>query len=604
MKNITTVTAPNEAVYLADFMTELPVGILMKNGTGVGGTHIAITSDKPYIIAVPLTELITNKKHKHSEIYGVSGVHKWSISSIKEYLLTNTSPKFMVTYDSLHRLIDTLKELGIDVYNDYRMLADEYHTILTEYSYRGKAMRSLLLEVTKFNYYTFLSATPIDEEFNIDLLNNIPITKVVWYSKQKIKVVRCKTNKPYVSVTNLIKQFILNGNKLTLKANGVDTETNELYFFINSTVNIKNIIDNAGLTQADVKIICSDTLKNRHTLESFEINAVNDPNKPITFITSKAFIGCDFESKNGVSFIVSSVSNKNTMLDISTAITQIVGRIRTKENPFKNKFFHIYNTRVADMTTEEWEAVITEKRQDTLLEMSTYNKLTKEEQVVMVKRIKEKDSDLFYTYYDEETKTLKFDDIKEQNERFMYKVTKELYNNGVTIRDGYLKAGITLDGDQNFDYYDEQFIKKATSLSFENLVTAYFEELSKDIMADKDYITELERTEPLLKRIVQAKLTLANINTLGFNKAKIEDKVFNKSNEVATMLNVRVKSMFKTNEFYASAFIKEELTKLYTTNKLSKKAKATDLSEYFELVETSRRIDGTKVKGFTLKSIN
>ena len=43
-------------------------------------------------------------------------------------------------------------------------------------------------------------------------------------------------------------------------------------------------------------------------------------------------------------FVISNSRNKNTLLDISTDIYQIAGRIRTPENPFRNKLVHIFNT--------------------------------------------------------------------------------------------------------------------------------------------------------------------------------------------------------------------------------------------------------------------
>lgn len=58
------IIAPDDAIYVSEFMTDFPDGILNKQQTGVGNTHLAIINDENYIIAVPTIELILNKCQK------------------------------------------------------------------------------------------------------------------------------------------------------------------------------------------------------------------------------------------------------------------------------------------------------------------------------------------------------------------------------------------------------------------------------------------------------------------------------------------------------------------------------------------------------------
>ena len=68
----------------------------------------------------------------------------------------------------------------------------------------------------------------------------------------------------------------------------------------------------------------------------------------------------DFHSETGLCFVVSNVQNRHTLVSIDMDIPQIVGRIRTKSNPFRNKVVHIFNTKATDhyTTFEEMEQIV------------------------------------------------------------------------------------------------------------------------------------------------------------------------------------------------------------------------------------------------------
>ncbi len=90
-----------------------------------------------------------------------------------------------------------------------------------------------------------------------------------------------------------------------------------------------------------------------------EISA-DAPEEKFNFITSKSFEGVDFHSETGLCFVVSNVQNRHTLVSIDMDIPQIVGRIRTKSNPFRNKVVHIFNTKATDhyTTFEEMEQIV------------------------------------------------------------------------------------------------------------------------------------------------------------------------------------------------------------------------------------------------------
>ena len=206
---ITQISAPTTALYLKDFMTELPHGILNKRSCGVGGSFLAITAETNYIIACPTIELIINKQHQHPNIIGVYGNAKFSDfkRQIVERLGANATIKIMVTYDSLPKVIKWLSELNQKPYTDYKLLVDEYHKILSDYSYRDKAIDGLLKEALQFTHCTFLSATPINPKFTPSVLANFPQYEIIWSATRKIRLEREKTNKPYSAAVNIIKKY-------------------------------------------------------------------------------------------------------------------------------------------------------------------------------------------------------------------------------------------------------------------------------------------------------------------------------------------------------------------------------------------------------------
>ena len=333
--------------YLA--LSDLPYNcIFNKVITGCGGTTIALFNNEQYVIAVPTTELITNKTNltesgiatitstdgKLQRVFGLFGIFSYQVKKeLKEYLKEDGIKKIICTYDKLPRLKEYLEP------KDYRLLVDEYHTLLKAYSYRYNAIDGVLGCFRDYRSFCFMSATPIDAEFKPKALEGVPEIKADWDSIDTLLVKLERTNHPYTKAANIINAYKQDGY---ITIDGV--KSYEAYFFINSVTDIASILQYCNLTKDEVKIVCADNPSNREKLAGYEISNSRAANKPFTFITSKSFEGADYFSESGVCFIVSNSSNTNTLLDISTDIYQIAGRIRTATNPFRNILIHIFNT--------------------------------------------------------------------------------------------------------------------------------------------------------------------------------------------------------------------------------------------------------------------
>ena len=191
----------------------------------------------------------------------------------------------------------------------------------------------------KFKSFCFLSATPISPDFTPSVLDGIEQIDAVWENTDTLIVKLEQTNNPYVKAANIINSYKRDGF-ITIDGK----KSYEAFFFINSVTDIAAILKHCNLSDDEVKIVCANDEPNRKKLEGYTISNSRSANKKFTFITSKSFEGADYFSDTGLCFVVSNSRNKNTLLDISTDIYQIAGRIRTETNPFRNTLVHIFNT--------------------------------------------------------------------------------------------------------------------------------------------------------------------------------------------------------------------------------------------------------------------
>lgn len=595
------IKAPETAVYLSEFLTQLPKGILNKKGCGVGGSYIAITSEDNYIITCPTIELIKNKKHQHPNIIGVYGNYNFKTfnSEIQNRLSCNAVIKIMTTYDSLPKVVNWLDYLKLNPYSNYKLLIDEYHKILNDYAFRDKAIDNLLKESLKFEYYTFLSATPIEPKFTPTVLKELLYTEIVWTATRKVKLEREKTTKPYNSAVNIIRKYKASNYNLKLDGH----ISNEAYFFINSVKGIAEIIDKANLKPNEVKIICAENDRNQDILDNinpeynFEIGSVHEENKPFTFVTSKSFLGVDFYSDSGVIYVVSNVNRKTTLIDISTDLYQIAGRIRNLNNPFKDRIYHIYNTGAYEMSPEEFKELIATRVEATYSDMEIFNSTMNDKQrKLALKRYQVKLED-YYHFYNEETGLLEFNELQKLNEEFNFSIINEIYTNGLTLRDAYIKAGFDITTKQNFNTFistEDNNLSSLTKQSFKEIIKEYVICIDNN---DLERANELEQLEPEIKDLVN-KLGTKKIRSLSYNKTKILNEMYNSCDEVKDVIEDEVKRNYLSGNFYSSKDVKQELQKLYDKFSINKKAKSTDVEKFIKIKSTVKSIDNKKVGGF------
>lgn len=568
--------------------------IFNKVVTGCGATTVALFNNQSYVIAVPTTELIVNKTGLKEAgiteivspdgnkltVFGLFGIFTYKAKKeLKEYISRSGVKKIMCTYDKIQHLSSYLNE------SEYKLLIDEYHMLLKAYSYRKKAIDGVLDNFRKYKSFCFMSATPISPEFTPSVLSDIELVEAKWNETDLLTVKLDQTNKPYVMAANYINSFKRNGY---LEING--NRSYELFFFVNSVTDIASILKYCNLSSEEVKIVCSDNESNRTKLEGYTITNSRSENKKFTFITSKSFEGADYFSETGMCFVVSNSNNTNTLLDISTDIYQIAGRIRTESNPFRNILVHIFNSAGQRKLNlgKSWEDIIA----DTNAEIDGANKII--QLINTDKDVRKAGKKMINSQYITEDENGKFflNDMLVKLDLFTYKIEQVIYKTGIALRKEYNKNGVATTDIT----YTEAIGKMANKkLSFKDAYIRYAELM--DSLSISNEADEIAKIQPLVIAAYN-KLGSDRVRELRYIKKAIEGELNN------TGMNKVVKYIINNIGigFISNRTAKNIINEAYKLYGIDKNGKATDLDRWFNCREANKRIDGKQVNGYEIYS--
>ena len=562
---------------LERFKDGIPFGIVNKTKTDVGGTYVAANCSSNYIIVCPFKDLVDsiaadkNNRYEVFKCYG--GVREYQF---RKYIKNNTTYKIAVTYDSLPKLIGWLS--GTE---GWKVLVDEYHLILEDMDFRYDAINGLMEEIQKFRHYSFLSATPIDLDFEIDFLKQLPHYKVQWNGVTKITPIRYKVTQLTKGLARFIQIFLDEGISLP-DINGNVSKVEELYIFINSVTSIKQIADTLKLNPDDVKICCADRIRNNKLLGEYQIESVSSPNKKINFFTKKCFQGCNLFTNNGLIIVASDAYRTQTLVDISTTMEQIAGRIRINDeyqNIFRNVIVHLFSTNKNVMSDEEFEMLMQDKEKEADKLLSGWSKLDKEERQTYIKRMN-LDTELVSII----NGRMVYNNLKKQS--FIYKQElRKIYRDGISIRDSFVQSEkFELTNQNEWEDFNIK-LAKAMTISYEQLLKDYLDSPSESY--------EQEYPEfPLIKRYLKE----SEMNTLRWNREKMLKAVEDKKQVDKVFLAIYQPGFISNQELKGK--LKDEFGRLGI--KLSPKATLIENCTLYSVEKASRKIDGKTVSGYEL----
>lgn len=562
---------------LERFKDGIPFGIVNKTKTDVGGTYVAANCSSNYIIVCPFKDLVDsiaadkNNRYEIFKCYG--GVREYQF---RKYIKNNTTYKIAVTYDSLPKLIGWLSST-----EGWKVLVDEYHLILEDMDFRYDAINGLMEEIQKFRHYSFLSATPIDLDFEIDFLKQLPHYKVQWNGVTKITPIRYKVTQLTKGLARFIQIFLDEGISLP-DINGNVSKVEELYIFINSVTSIKQIADTLKLNPDDVKICCADRIRNNKLLGEYQIESVSSPNKKINFFTKKCFQGCSLFTNNGLIIVASDAYRTQTLVDISTTMEQIAGRIRINDeyqNIFRNVIVHLFSTNKNVISDEEFEMVMQDKEKEADKLLSGWSKLDKEERQTYIKRMN-LDTELVSIINGK----MVYNNLKKQS--FIYKQElRKTYKDGISIRDSFMQS-------EKFELTNQNKWKDF-NIKLAKAMTVSYEQLLKDYLDSPSESYEQEYPEfPLIKRYLKE----SEMNTLRWNREKMLKAVEDKKQVDKVFLAIYQPGFISNKDLKSK--LKDEFGRLGI--KLSPKATLIENCTLYNVEKASRKIDGKTVSGYEL----
>lgn len=591
----------------------LPRGILNKKRSDVGGTFSVLSSKLNYIVVVPYTSLIdslmADKKIPYPMIAVKGGVKRYEFV---EYIENNNIHKIIVTYDSFYKIADWLAEQNCCL-NDYRVLIDEFHNILDNYGFRKRAIDDLIKTTERFDYVTYMSATPINDMFIPNFLKDEPYTIIEWDELPKIKVTSLNRYNPIESTLKLIDKFLGDDGLIFSQINGNPEKVEELFIYINSVKDIATICKSSGVGSNDVKVVCSDKIWNERILKrvNLKISKINDPNKRLNFFTSKAFEGANLFSNSGLVIVISDSDKKHTLIDLETSLYQIHGRLR-KNKQYQNVFRHIlihisasirdnHPGQVVDYYKKKAHQQIDDKISNSKDLISAYNKLSQQEKEAVRKQLL---SNPYFTDYDEEKDSFELSELMINFAKYQANLLYNIYAEGVSVISAYPKDRFDVTSHSNLTLKNKVEIKLATTDNFRSLLEEYIEIKAKG--SDSYLIERYEREYPIFEQ-AYSQIGVPGISSLKYSRPNIERylKIYSSEN-VGAYLSGLIDS--GDNNFISRKDLKEGFVKFLKVSRINTTgigiaaSKLVNHAVGFDIKSSQKRINGKPpVWGYVIK---
>ncbi|WP_407507732.1 DEAD/DEAH box helicase family protein [Acinetobacter baumannii] len=545
---------------------------------------------------MPYINLLKSKIADNKDIVDLIGVYGETDSEeITAYLESGAEPKKIVcTYDSLPKLLRTK---GFNP-KAFKLLVDEAHTLVNLGSFKAATCEFVLQNYTKFGSYVFLTATPTKREYFPEALINVPLCTIQWDDVRNVKF-NLQNIEQGIGLNNAL--FGLCYDYLLGKIEG------NAHIFYNSVSEIasvlgklKDVVDKETgknlFDPKDIRVVCSKSGTNQKTFNSklgtkwASIADITDPVRKINLYTSTAFEGADVLDEEGQTYIIINGVRDATKVDFHVLVPQIVGRIRnTKYNEHINLL--VANLpEAASCTKDEWMSTVTKRIQNSrdVLHDIRESKMSEASKTQLIKAAEEDK----YTFKNEQGE-LYVSDVALKAELQAYEALEATYVvrvvEGAEISDeGYSASFRSLLTDESKHV---PFAHKPKGIS--KFLTGHsqcFYETMKEYCEARD-----EQNEKLYK-LVDAKddyfktaydtLKHETIRKLEYRKQaieramKIHDTKNENATEIPTLLNL------KKDQVYLRADIKAKIQAIYDKLAIPDKAKATDITKWYEVKDT------------------
>ena len=629
--------------------------IINKQLPGCGFTEYCLRGPENVILCSPRKMLLKNKKDQHgrdvylvinelekevaidkdlnkidkSQVFlekldemvnGKDIVYNRLMNEIKDYLnerkyLGDKPAKILVTYDSYRIVKDILTSLGI--FQSFYTIVDEFQTILHDSKFKSDTELDFLYHLHQSHSALFVSATPMLEEYlnMLDEFDGLPYINMDWASQDPTRVL-----KPSLKVLTMksvgtklpeIIQSYKDGNfeRAVRIVNGYPTKivSDEAVFYVNSVNHIISIIKKCDLQPEEVNILCSNTPENLKKIQKrlgkrFTIGEVpleGDSHKMFTFCTRTVYLGADFYSTCARSFIFSDSNIDSLAVDISEDLPQILGRQRLFKNPWKNEatFYYRSTCDYRKISQDEFDKELERKKRSTNNLLRSFDSAPDDAKYDLAKTYQKNTKS--YNYKDDYiavnehrggTLIPVLNNLVLVNEIRAFRIQQIDYKDRFTV---FSTIHNTLSPDDIINQKVSEFLGEYQKLGTFRSKLKYLCEYGfsdQVIGVVLDQIGEHDNIKSYYLALGPQKL-----RACGYNRYDIEKElgVVTFSQE---LLESIIYSEFKVGDKITLADIKDRLGYLYSSINYDATPKAKDLENYFNVKESSARveIDGVK----------
>ncbi|MDR1919065.1 MAG: hypothetical protein LBQ65_05410 [Tannerellaceae bacterium] len=271
--------------------------IINKTLPGLGVTYCEMISDRDSIIVEPNVPVIKGKMQKHKNVLGVyAGV---SPRAIADYLLTPSTfrKKVLITPDTFFMVKEIMKELNINMYEEFFLLLDE-----CEKDFPVEEMRE---DFFRFRNRSFVTAFPI--------ISGDPLMRENGFFTLTIQpeyAARYKQKLKLVTTNNIVETLIAQIAQLK----------EPVCIFCHSKETIESLVRDVSLLRENGCVFSDE-------------DATASETKPLgqyNLFTSHYYLAVDIElpSPPHVILISDLFGSKPSFIDPKTEVMQILGRFR------------------------------------------------------------------------------------------------------------------------------------------------------------------------------------------------------------------------------------------------------------------------------------
>ena len=530
--------------------------------------------------------------------------------------------KIIVTYDSLHHVLDVLNEYYSS--SSYAIVVDEFQSIFMDSAFKSEVELDFVEDLKGCANVLYLSATPMLEKYlvQLDYFKDLPMYKFKWSDKriERVRIQRETVRNINKRVGEIITDYREGRYPNKILSDGTLKESKELVIFVNSIKSICDIIKKCNLTPEETNIICADTSTNIKKLKTVKhtigkVPTQGQPHKMFTLCTRTTYLGADFYSTSAFTVICSDCNIKTLIVDISLDLPQIIGRQRLKENVFRNEVLILYKAETKKAAIINESRLVNDERRlnkkektDKLLK--EYNKMSDEGKELWAEKA-ERDNKLYQNDYlgvSSKTGKVMFNYLVMVADQRAFDVSRKEYQDDVTIKRGIESlTSINAIEEINQELNDLRDVYNSFIAEFEK--DNNFERRMRLIYdVNVEYPQLFVQYSQLLS--IKLPMNIQNyINLLGLNKIRAlkyrESDILDYISNMNKVQTNSIVSLFQVGFKYSTQRIKEMLREFYEENNITKTPKASDLEEYYNLKPcqfVDKALD-KKVNGFLILSL-